>query len=84
MDRQKKEEDMRRHAEKRGVGGRGYAGTSYTSVRADSPPIPTMRGQQREVETRVEDTGSRAASPGVLNQLNNMRQHIDRSLTVKY
>ena len=84
MDRQKKEEDTRRHAEKRGVGGRGYAGTSYTSVRADSPPIPTMRGQQREVETRVEDTGSRAASPGVLNQLNNMRQHIDRSLQIKY
>ena len=75
---------MRRHAEKRrGSGGDyGPAPAVYSgNVRSDSPPIPTMRGQaggQGEGVSRVEDTGTRPASPGVVGQLQNMRENIDR------
>ena len=108
MDRKKKEEDMRRHAEKRGDrgpsrqnsrarqrSGRESAGSAAPgtpqyyglSYRSDSPPIPTMRGQatasqetggRTEAAAAVEDTGTRPASPGVVDQLASMRQNLER------
>ena len=99
MDRKKKEEDMRRLAEKRGGGERGpsrqstsrqrqrsgresagpvpatpqYYGLNY---RSDSPPIPTMRGQ--EASAAAGDSGTRPPSPGVVDQLASMRHNLDR------
>ena len=99
MDRKKREEDLRKQAERRGPSrhsSRGHrrdqdaaAGDGAASqpqqtaaFRTDSPPIPTLRGQPpppaTETETRVEDTGTRPASPGVVDQLQNMRQSLDR------
>ena len=102
MDRKKKEEDMRRLAEKRGPSrqstsrqrqrsGRDSTGPAPAtpqyyglSYRSDSPPIPTMRGQPQETGGREETsaaaevTGTRPASPGVVDQLASMRHNLDR------
>ena len=103
-DREKKEEDMRRLAEKRGPSRQStsrqrqrsgrestgpapapatpqYYGLSY---RSDSPPIPAMRGPPQETGGRAETsaaaevTGTRPASPGVVDQLASMRHNLDR------
>ena len=102
MDKKKKEDDMRRLAEKRGPSrqstsrqrqrsGRESAGPAPATpqyyglnYRSDSPPIPTMRGQGGQeagdrAEAAAEDTGgTRAASPGVVDQLASMRHNLDR------
>ena len=98
MDRKKREEDLRKQAERRGPSrhssrghrrerdqeaGDGASQPQQTAAfRTDSPPIPTLRGQPpppaTETETTVEDTGTRPASPGVVDQLQNMRQSLDR------
>ena len=96
MDSKKKEEDMRRLAEKRGGdrgpsrgpsrqsrGGRESAGPAPATpqyyglnYRSDSPPIPTMRGQ--EASAAAGDTGTRPPSPGVVDQLASMRHNLDK------
>ena len=100
MDRKKKEEDMRRLAEKRGPSrqstsrqrqrsGRDSAGPAPATsqyyglnYRTDSPPIPTMRGQEAgaraEASAAAEDSGTRPTSPGVVDQLASMRHNLDR------
>merc|ERR1719422_1674152 len=71
----------RGHRRDRGQDGDGAQPQQSPNFRTDSPPIPTLRGQPPpppETETRVDETGTRPASPGVVDQLQNMRQSLER------
>ena len=71
----------RGHRRDRGPDGDGAQPQQSPNFRTDSPPIPTLRGQPpppSETETRVDETGTRPVSPGVVDQLQNMRQSLER------
>jgi len=101
-DKKKREEEIKKHAERRGPsrqsarhqsGSNGghdgghqpqYHGLNF---RTDSPPIPTLRSQPQEGGDKASDNaeavadtgnGTRPASASVINQLQNLRQNLDR------